>query len=89
MDVWDEVKQTTNKGIDDITPYNTDNNYLSLAWYFKQNGDEYNSAAPTDGPNTERPPDTKDPIVAGGQLPANDPIQIPPTTTQPAKKKKV
>jgi hypothetical protein len=89
MDVWDEVKQTTNKGIDEITPYNTDNKYLSLAWYFKQNGDEHNSAAPADGPNTKRPPDTKDPIVAGGQLPSTDPIQIPPTTIQPAKKKKV
>jgi hypothetical protein len=87
MDVWNEVKQTANKGIDEITPYNKDNNYLSLAWYFKQNGDEHNSASPADGPNAKRPSDIKDPIVSGEQLPATTPSQIRPNTFQSAKKK--
>ena len=44
--VIDSVEQAANKSYEAVNPYHMDKNYLSLAWYFKQNGDTANSASP-------------------------------------------
>jgi hypothetical protein len=68
------VEQSVSKGLDEVTPkQHTDTNYLSLAWYFQQNKDNYNSASPEKGPHSDVMPEQKTPIVSGEQLPASDP----------------
>jgi hypothetical protein len=54
--IWDDIKQDSEDVAKKINPYIQDNNYLSLGWYFRQNGDTYNNASGTDG-NVPSTPD--------------------------------
>jgi hypothetical protein len=77
--IMDTVEQGADKAIDEVAPtYKSDNNYLSMAWYFMQNKDEHNSASPEDGPVSDVVvPTLKTPIISGGMLPSSDPLGSP------------
>jgi hypothetical protein len=77
--IMDTVEQGADKAIDEVAPtYKSDNNYLSMAWYFKQNKDEHNSASPEDGPVSNIVvPTLKTPVISGGMLPSSGSIGSP------------
>jgi hypothetical protein len=78
--IIDTQEQDADKPVDEIsaTNYKSADNYLSMGWYFKQNKDDHNSASPEDGPVSDIVvPTLKTPIVSGGMLPSNDPINKP------------
>ena len=77
--ILDTQEQGADKPVDAIgTSYTPDTNYLSMAWYFKQNKDEHNSASPEDGPVSDIVvPTLKTPIISGGMLPSSDPLSTP------------
>jgi hypothetical protein len=81
--ILDTVEQYADNAIDEVTPaYKPDANYLSMAWYFKQNKDEHNSASPEDGPVDDViMPTLKTPIISGEMLPLSTPIGDPPKMT--------
>ena len=83
-DIMDTEDQDADKPVDEIgTTYKPANNYLSLAWYFKQNKDEHNSASPEDGPVSDIViPTLKTPIISGGMLPSSDPLGAPTQLNQ-------
>jgi hypothetical protein len=83
-DIMDTEDQDADKPVDEVgTTYKPANNYLSLAWYFKQNKDEHNSASPEDGPVSDIVvPTLKTPIISGGMLPSSDPLGAPTQLNQ-------
>lgn len=77
-DVLDTNTQEADKPIDEIgaTSYNPISNYLSMAWYFKQNKDDYNSASPENGPVSDIViPTLKTPVITGQMLPSSKPLK--------------
>jgi len=77
--ILDTQEQGADKPVDEVgTSYKPVSNYLSMAWYFKQNKDEHNSASPEDGPVSDIVmPTLKTPIISGGMLPSSDPLSAP------------
>jgi len=77
--ILDTQEQGADKSVDEVgTSYKPVSNYLSMAWYFKQNKDEHNSASPEDGPVSDIVmPTLKTPIISGGMLPSSDPLSAP------------
>jgi len=76
--VLDKTTQESDKPVDEIgaTTYNPISNYLSMAWYFKQNKDDYNSASPEDGPVSDIViPTLKTPVITGQMLPSSNPLK--------------
>jgi hypothetical protein len=83
-DIIDDVEQGADKVADKLAPTfkPKTKNYLSLAWYFNQNGDEHNSASPEDGVIDDiEIPTLKTPVVGSGQT-----LPMAPTNSTPPKK---
>ena len=83
-DIIDDVEQGADKVADKLAPTfkPKTKNYLSLAWYFNQNGDEHNSASPEDGVIDDiEIPTLKTPVVGTGQTlplaPNSSPMKKP------------
>jgi hypothetical protein len=74
--IMETEDQSADKPVDEVgTTYKPASNYLSMAWYFKQNNDEHNSASPEDGPVSDIViPTLKTPVISGGMLPSSDPL---------------
>jgi hypothetical protein len=77
-EIVNRVEQTADQAIDKVAPTfkpETKNNYLSLAWYFNQNGDNHNSASPEDNIIHDVDlPTLKTPNISGQMLPSSPPI---------------
>jgi len=77
-DIVNRVEQTADQAVDKVAPTfkpEPKNNYLSLAWYFNQNGDNHNSASPEDNIiHDVELPTLKTPNISGQMLPSSPPI---------------
>jgi len=76
--ILDKTTQESDKPVDEIgaTTYNPISNYLSMAWYFKQNKDDYNSASPEDATVSDIViPTLKTPVITGQMLPSSKPLK--------------
>ena len=74
LDTDEQDADKSKKSFDKVgATYKPDNNYLSMAWYFKQNNDEHNSASPDDDTMSDIViPTLKTPDTTGGMLPFSD-----------------